>query len=128
MKILKEKRFSIEKCEANPNYLYIFGDNLTKMGRGGQAIIRFCKNSFGIPTKKLPSQYEQSYFTDKEYEVNISLIKDVIENIPTNYEAIVFPEDGLGTGLAELPKRAPKTYQFLVTYLNLKFGNIYDQP
>ena len=49
------------------------------MGRGGQAIIRYCKNSYGIPTKKLPSQYEQSYFTDKEYEVNISLIKDVID-------------------------------------------------
>jgi hypothetical protein len=39
--------------------------------------------------------------------------------------AIVFPEDGLGTGLAELPVRAPKTFDFLVKTINEKFGDIY---
>ena len=31
----------------------------------------------------------------------------------SNYDALIFPKDGLGTGLAELPKRAPKTYKYL---------------
>ncbi len=31
-----------------------------------------------------------------------------------NYEMMVFPGDGLGTGVAQLPSRAPITYAFLV--------------
>jgi len=125
-KIQKVKRYSIDLAKSNPNHLYIFGDNLTGMGRSGQAVIRYCKNAHGIPTKKLPSQYDNSYFTDDEYEINIMWIKDAIDNIAYDeYDCIVFPEDGLGTGLAELPIRAPKTYEFLVNYLNNKFDNVY---
>ena len=126
MKIFKFKRFSEEKCQDLPDYLFIFGDNLMHHGRGGQAIIRNEPNTYGIPTKKLPSRTKASYFDDSEYESNIDHIKRAIDGIPMNYAAIVFPEDGLGTGLAELPTRAPRTYKFLVDSLNEKFGKIYD--
>jgi len=42
-----------------------------------------------------------------------------------DFEYVVFPEDGLGTGLAQLPQKAPKTYKFLVEYINSKFDQVY---
>ena len=50
-----QKIFSVEDCNNNPNKIYIFGDNLCGVGKGGQAIIRDCVNVFGIPTKRTPS-------------------------------------------------------------------------
>ena len=107
-KVRKTKRFSIELAHKHPTYLFVFGDNLVGNGQGGQAIIRYCKNSFGIPTKKLPSSLPDSFFNDD------------------NFEFIVFPEDGLGTGLAQLPEKAPKTYRFLVECINSNFGQVYQ--
>jgi len=49
-----------------------------------------------------------------------------ISSLPTNFKCVVFPEDGLGTGLAELPQRAPKTYAHLISAINSKFGDIYE--
>lgn len=102
----------------NPNCLFIFGDNDIKKGRKGQAVIRDAKNSFGIPTKKKPFYDEDSYYTDDEYDDNIDKIfgefiylKLLILN--NNYEFIYLPQNGLGTGLAKLPIKAPRTYQFL---------------
>jgi hypothetical protein len=124
--IKKIKRYSVDLCRQNLDHLFIFGSNLIKRGHGGQAIISDESNSYGIPTKKHPSMRENAFFNDGEYEKNIKIIKESIDNIPLIYEYIVFPEDGLGTGLAQLPLRAPRTYRFLVSYLNSKFGDIYE--
>jgi hypothetical protein len=124
--VQKIKRYSIELVDSNPNSLFIFGDNLIKRGLGGQAIIRNCENAYGIPTKKLPTMSHNAFFSDYEYDRNVQHIKKAIDNIPNgSYDTIVFPEDGLGTGLAALPTKAPKTYAFLIDYLNVKFGNVY---
>ncbi len=128
MNVKKVKYYTIELVNQNPNCLFIFGSNLIGRGMGGQAIIRHCKNAHGIPTKKLPSNTPKSFFTDREFEKNKEIIKnaiDSIDSIGSSYDTIVFPEDGLGTGLAELPTRAPNTYNFMVDYINSKFGNVY---
>lgn len=124
-KIKKVKYYTIELVEANPSCVFVFGDNLRSIGTGGQATIRYCKNSHGIPTKVAPTNSPEAFFNDKNYESNCSYIKKAIDSIPKNYETIVFPEDGLGTGLAKLPEKAPRTYNFMINYLNSKFGNIY---
>ena len=62
--------FTEEDCNNNPNKLYIFGDNMTYTGTGGQAIIRYCTNSYGIPTKRLPSMSDNAFFSDKQDEIN----------------------------------------------------------
>ena len=126
MDVVKVKYYTRDLVTQKKSCLFIFGDNLQKFGRGGQAIIRDLPNAYGIPTKKYPSQMENSFFSDDEYEVNISHIKQAIDTMSLEkYTHVVFPEDGLGTGLAELPKRAPKTYAFLVNYINQKFGTVY---
>lgn len=128
-KVRKTKRFSIELAHKHPTYLFVFGDNLVGNGQGGQAIIRYCKNSFGIPTKKLPSSLPDSFFNDDQFDFNVEKIKESVDQLVSlsdNFEFIVFPEDGLGTGLAQLPEKAPKTYRFLVECINSNFGQVYQ--
>lgn len=60
--------YTTELVESNPDCLFVFGDNLKHKGHGGQAIIRDCSNTFGIPTKREPNKRPTSYFSDKETE------------------------------------------------------------
>lgn len=101
--------------------LYIFGDNNIKKGLGGQAIIRDCVNSVGIPTKKYPNNNPESFYNDDEYDNNCKNIYDSIVNIIRickTYETIVFPKNGFGTGLADLPRKAPRTCHYLEKIIN----------
>ena len=96
--------------------LFVYGDNDVHRGKKGQAIIRDLPNTIGIPTKKIPSNEIHSFYTDDELENNTIKIRKAIDEIidlSQHYEYIIFPEDGFGTGLAQLPIKAPKTYEFL---------------
>ena len=115
-------RYSIADVKANSNKIYIFGDNVIEKGKGGQAIIRDEENAFGIPTKVLPDTTPNSYFSDNKYEANISQIDRAIEKIKNDGRPLVFPKDGLGTGLAKLKEKAPQTYTYLKQRLLEEFG------
>ena len=101
----------------NPRTLYLFGDNDVRKGLGGQAKeMRNEPNAIGISTKKLPATSEQSYKTDVELDQNKKIITDDINKVIATwdsgkYDKLVIPE--MGTGLAELPTRAPQTFAFL---------------
>ena len=103
----------------NPQYLFLFGDNLIKNGYGGQAgAMRGEPNCIGIPTKRKPDMNPSSFFSDDIYEEIISIYEHLFERIKEEYvkgkyEAIVIPSEGLGTGLARLNKYAPKIYEYL---------------
>lgn len=120
-----QKRFSIADCSANMYKLYIFGDNLIRVGKGGQAIIRDCFNAYGIPTKRFPTMKDNAFFSDGVieektllYELNNLLdIYTTMKNI-----TLVFPEDGLGTGLAQMPTRSPKLYKLMNDFIYENFG------
>ena len=64
-----QELYSVKDCLDNPHKLYIFGDNLIGVGKGGQAIIRDCPNTFGIPTKRLPHRENNAFFSDKGTEM-----------------------------------------------------------
>ena len=116
-------------CFKNQKCLFIYGDNDVSKGCGGQAIIRHCTNAMGIPTKKYPSYDKTSYYTDAEFKENKTNIDESIMNIiraSHKYKIIYFPHDGLGTGLADLPKRAPLTYKHLNDVIKKYFGIDYD--
>ncbi|AKI80171.1 hypothetical protein QJ850_gp528 [Acanthamoeba polyphaga mimivirus] len=105
----------------NLDALFVYGDNDAKIGKGGQAIIRDLPNTIGIPTKKYPTNHSSSFYTDKEYYDNIFKIDQAINqliDVSQKYRLIVLPEDGFGTGLAQLPKKAPLTYKYLVEQIN----------
>ncbi|KAF2073552.1 hypothetical protein CYY_005137 [Polysphondylium violaceum] len=114
--VIYKGNWTAKIVQSTPKSLYIFGDNDKKIGRKGQACIRFCKNAIGIPTKKGPYLYESSFYTDDEYIDNVLKIDlhiDKIVKISVNYNHIVLPEAGLGTGLAQLNTRAPRTFEYL---------------
>jgi hypothetical protein len=111
--------WTVEDVRNKPNYLFLFGDNDIQKGTGGQAIIRYEPNAFGIPTKKLPNFHPKSFYYDSEYENNISKINSAINKLIKYLErnkeiiGIYFPENGFGTGLANLQKNAQNTLKYL---------------
>jgi len=123
--IIFENFWTLNDIKNNPEYLWVYGDNDVKRGKGGQAIIRDEINTIGIPTKKYPSNNPKSFYTDDEYIINCEKITKAINNIKEKgklYKAIVIPKNGFGTGLAKLEQLAPKTF----TFLNTQIKNLID--
>lgn len=109
--------WSIDDVQKYPHALFVYGDNNVHKGKEGQAIIRDLPNSIGIPTKKYPSNHPSAFYSDSEYQENVKQITRAINNIikeSVHYKYVVLPEDGFGTGLAQLPQKAPLTYKFLL--------------
>lgn len=104
----------------NPNWLFVFGDNFARVGTGGQAKeMRGEPNAIGIATKMKPLFAEDAYLTDSdllraaaEFNLKFSLLHRHLDR----GGVVVWPEDGIGTGYAELISRAPKIWALLDTY------------
>jgi len=100
----------------NRNILFIFGDNDERTGFGGMAKeFRDEPNSLGIRTKKKPSTDSESYYTDEEYDENCKKINEDIEAIlkEARSYAGVWITRQTGQGLANMPAKCPKTYEYL---------------
>lgn len=118
-----QKVYSVKDCNSNPHKTYIFGDNIKRRGKGGQAIIRDCENAWGIPTKIFPDMEESSFFSDKFDEINnvcfeLQLLLGTYRK--TKY-IFVFPADGIGTGRAKLKEKSPLIYQIISRFLKEYF-------
>lgn len=87
----------------------VYGDNNIGRGRAGQAIIRDLPNTIGNHPDAF---YSDTYYLDNTRRIN-QAIQQIIKR-SASYRYVVLPKQGFGTGLAALPKRAPKTYEFLV--------------
>ena len=102
---------------AQPDRLFVFGDNIERRGFGGQAAaMRGEPNAIGVPTKWKPERGQDAYFTDAD--ADLFQVRDAIITAFQQMEAalaagrdVVIPADGLGTGLADLPTRAPRIYR-----------------
>lgn len=110
-RILTAKRYVRSAIRSRPDVLFVFGDNMTTLGRGGQA--KECRgepNTVGIPTKWYPDMTEASFFCDDDLPKVAFRIKDAFRRLDAHLASgkdIVWPADGIGTGLAQLPERAP---------------------
>jgi len=122
---IQKEWYSVKQCKNNPNKLYIFGDNFLRIGKGGQAIIRDCNNSFGIATKKFPTMKKDAFMSDKPEEAKIIFndINDMINGNPEReFDTIVLPAAGLGTGLSKMPELSPKLFNWLNDTLSNLLG------
>lgn len=101
--------------------IYLFGDNLLRVGYGGQAKeMRGEPNAIGIPTKRRGSMESDAFFSDSTLDANIqAIIAPVLEALKMACAGyvIIITSDGLGTGLARLPELAPTTNEFLLDCL-----------
>lgn len=120
MRVKFQKFIYREDVQSNPNWIYVFGDNLVRSGMGGQAKeMRYEKNSFGIPTKRLPYNSDKSFFSDQPDEMTSVLRELYALNCLLSYEefeGIVWPKDGIGTGLAQLETKSPKIFATIKAY------------
>ena len=117
MPLERIRRFRREDIRANPGKLYVFGDNMARRGLGGQA--RDCRgepNAVGVPTKWAPRMDPAAFFSDDDLLKIAPEIRLSFERINGHLKSggvVCWPEDGIGTGLAELSRRAPAIWTFL---------------
>lgn len=106
--------------QTSKSTLFLFGDNLTQKGYGGQAnAMRGEPNAIGIPTKRTSGIREEDYFSDDYFIENIMYIghafaivkKRVFDDLSITTVAI--PTMGFGTGMAQLQTRAPRTLKYI---------------
>lgn len=105
--------------QADRNSIFVFGDNMQRSGYGGQAKeMRNEPNSIGVPTKWAPQRHSWAYFNDDDFlkrEVQFR-IADAFERMRcalNEGKNVVIPADGVGTGLADLSRRAPKLFTLI---------------
>lgn len=117
MPIRYEKRITRWIVRQYPSTLFVFGDNLLRLGLGGQAKeMRGEPNAVGIPTKRSPSLRDDAFFTDADLfdfawhsDPDFARLMDHL----CAGGMVVMPEDGIGTGLADLKRRAPAIWDRL---------------
>lgn len=87
--------------KANPNYIFVFGDNQLRIGYGGAASLRDEPNTYGFITKKEPNMNDNSFYRpNTEYQLifqeELSKLINTIQNNPDK----IFLISKLGGGLA----------------------------
>lgn len=118
-RVFRTARIAREEVRANRNAVYVFGDNMVGKGFGGQAAaMRGEINAIGVPTKWRPERDPGAYFVDDDWsdgDVRHAIFGafDRIEAELTAGRDVVIPSDGLGTGLADLPRRAPRIADYI---------------
>lgn len=113
-----------ELLRANPDYIFVFGDNLQRTGKGGQAIIRDEPNALGLATKCFPGMNPEHFFLDAMIEDEVNLLHDIAKVYHRALtENVVIPFSTrveLGTGLSQLPERAPALYAILSEHFTIE--------
>lgn len=126
-----DEAWTVQTTRKHPTWLFLYGDNDKKQGKQGQAVIRNEPNAVGIPTKKSPRFYSSAFYNDQEYERNCQCIQSAIENVierweSGQYDTLVLSSAGIGTGLAQLDRRAPRTFAYLEEAIHALLHTIAD--
>lgn len=101
MRIIRGYRVTREYLTTHNYTVFVFGDNLLRVGTAGGAKFRDLPNTHGFITKKRPSMEPEAFYTPDEYQS-------------------VFDEEA--NRLVEYVRNLPNT-QFLVTRLGAGFAN-----
>ena len=122
--IIFQKIIKREDLKANPHAMYLFGDNVLRKGLGGQAKeMRGEPNARGIATKYKPDNKPESFFSDDFYNIQTEIIYTDYNpafNFHKSGGLVVIPTDGIGSGLADLKNKSPKTWEYLVRLLEFR--------
>ena len=124
---IEERLFTEKLLRANPEKIYVFGDNMKRYGKRGQAVIRDEPNTYGIATKRYPSMDNWAFFSDKEDEFDCVIcdLRGLYKWSKTH--TIVFPAAGIGTGLADMENRSFDLWSKMCWILKDYFGYINGQ-
>ncbi|AKU43635.1 hypothetical protein CPT_Seuss109 [Caulobacter phage Seuss] len=127
MPLIYQHRYYRKDLINNPDVLYVFGDNEIRKGFGGQAAeARGEPNAIGIATLNMPGHY----WTDDEFEKNVKVLEADFTKVFDALRAgkmVVWPSDGVGTGLAHMASSAPLTFAHLQTLIE-KMKQVANPP
>lgn len=99
--------------QREPGVLFVFGDNEGRYGLGGQAReMRGEPNAVGIATLKEPGVFWTDDDTERQCAVIDADMAPLFAHLAAGLE-VVFPVDGVGSGLADLERRSPRTWAHL---------------
>jgi hypothetical protein len=59
-----------EFLDQDPNAVFIFGDNLRRVGYGGAAALRDHSQTYGFITKKNPDNMDESFYRPESYAID----------------------------------------------------------
>lgn len=95
-------KITVDFLNANPDCIFVYGDNDIHAGYGGAAALRDLPNTLGFITKKLPTNDDSSFYTLDEYkEVYEEEIKSLQILIKVGKKVDkIFLISPLGSGLA----------------------------
>jgi hypothetical protein len=112
MPITFKKWITRADLRACPEWRYVFGDNVQRAGRGGQAKeMRGEPNAIGVATKWAPHMRHDAFFTDiKECKDIILTDLAKVEDALKEGRVVVWPWDGIGSGRAHLDAMAPRLF------------------
>lgn len=120
--IITRKFITRDYVRENSEYGFIFGDNVERKGLGGQAYhMRGEPNSFGVATKWSPGAGDDDYFKDHEFRAWMVIDRDLFTielEMFGEGKTFILPEDGIGTGLSDMPNRCPKLFAYMMNRIN----------
>ena len=98
--VLKEVRITAQYLRSHPDEIFVFGDNLLRVGTGGAAALRAEPNTYGFVTKKSPTHLDADYYRPDEYvPVYLHELQELISEIRVR-NTKTFLISKLGAGLA----------------------------
>lgn len=106
-----------DMVQAEPDARFVFGDNAARVGLGGQAkAMRGEPNAIGVATKRHCFGGSDQFFSDDQVDALAIVDKDIdlVVTALSQGRTVYVPLDGLGTGLSELPSRAPALHKHIV--------------
>lgn len=127
MSVEFRKFITREMVRNEPEKIFVFGDNVIEHGFGGQAKeMRGEKNAYGIPTKWKPTMEQDAFFRDFQFPAVKLLLSQKFNDLElfNNYKGnvVVWPEDGIGTGLSKLSSTSPLAWNYIEQRLAILRG------
>jgi len=114
MPLILQSRIYRADLKANPNVIYVFGDNESRWGLGGQAKeMRGEPNAVGVATLKAPGIFWNDGDAARQCAVLDADFAPILRALADG-KTVVFPLDGVGTGLADLANRSPASFAHLL--------------
>jgi hypothetical protein len=98
----KYENFIVTKnfLDANPNAIFVFGDNLRRVGYGGAAVLRDHPQTYGFITKKNPDNMDESFYRPESYNIDFLVYAVELQLFIENNIDKTFYISQLGGGLA----------------------------
>lgn len=120
MPLIYVEHYTRAAVQDDRNVLWMFGDNLAQRGKGrGAGQAEACRdepNAIGIPTKRAPSMREDAFLTDADLNRVKAVAIPRFQRAAAHLNAggtVVLPSGGIGTGRAQLSRRAPAVAAWL---------------